>query len=520
MHGRSMMALRLIAAVLMAAMPSLAHAQSARPAPRATMARADSAWNSGDRGRARVLYAEILANDSTASRAVFRLAQLDDSEERALALYRRYIALEPGDAWGHMAEGDLLGRLGRVDEALVAYDGANAVAPGERDVFIGRARLLERAGRWRPAVDELFAWVTRHADDGEAWDLLGRSYMRGGRPRSAADAFTVATRLGVTGAAHRLQLAASAAAPFVTPEFASLGDSDGNRTTRYGGAVDVAPVDGLRLGAGVRQEIVRNDVTDVRGLDLEARITAVLSRGVNLNADLGTIRYGGSRTGPGPRNAMGSWTSLHATARLRARMPADGPTMDLRVERAPLGFNPGLIANEVTRSEARATFEVPVGPLRARGSGRVGRIEALGEAPNGRVTVEGGLLFPLGSRVLPSAQFRVTGFDRPSAAGYFAPRLAQTLEAGAYLEAGEDGPVSLAADLGAGMQRITEHGAPTGGWGRAWRAWAQGSLALGPSRSWSIEVEAYDAPFALDGASAAGSWRFLSVSTGLRWSLR
>lgn len=508
------------ATVLLAAAPSVAGSQSAPLAPRATMARADSAYNSGDRGRARVLYAEILANDSLASRAVFRLAQLDDSGERALALYRRYIALEPGDAWGHMAEGDLLGRLGRVDEALVAYAGANAVAPGERDVFIGRARVLERAGRWSQAVDELAAWVTRHTGDGEAWDLLGRSHMRGGHPRSAAAAFAEATRLGVPGAEHRLRLATSAAAPFVTPEFVSLGDSDGNRTTRYGGAVDVAPVDGLRLGAGVRQEVVRNDITEIRGVDLHARVAAVLSRGMTLNADIGAMRYGGSRTGPGPRNVTGSWTPVHATARLRARAPAAGPSMDLRLERTPLGFNPDLVTNEVTRSEARATFEVPVGPLRARGSGRLGRIEALGESPNGRVTIEGGLLWPLGSRVLPSAQFRVSGFDRPSAAGYFAPRLAQTVEAGAYLEAGDDGPVSLAADLGAGMQRITEHGASTGGWTRVWRAWAQGSLALGPSRSWSIEVESYDAPFAFDGASAAGSWRFLSVSTGLRWSLR
>jgi Flp pilus assembly protein TadD len=508
-----------IASVLLAAAPSTARAQSAL-APRATMSRADSAYNSGDRGRARVLYAEILATDSSASRAVFRLAQLDDSEERALALYRRYIALEPGDPWGHMAEGDLLGRLGRVDEALVAYAGANAVAPGERDVFIGRARVLERAGRWSLAVDELAAWVTRHADDGEAWDLLGRSHMRGGRPRSAASAFSMATRLGVPGAERRFRLAASASSPFVTPEFASLGDSDGNRTTRYGGAVDVAPVDGLRLGAGVRQELVGNDVAEVRGLDLHARVASVLSRGVTLNADIGTMRYGGSRTGPGPRNVTGSWSTVHAMARLRARTPADGPSMDLRLERAPLGFNPDLVTNEVTRSEARATFEVPVGPLRARGSGRVGRIEALGESPNGRLTIEGGLVWPLGTRVLPSAQFRVSGFDRASAAGYFAPRLAQTLEAGAYLEAGEDGPVSLAADLGAGLQRITEHGASTGGWTRVWRAWAQGSVALGPSRAWSVEVEAYDSPFALDGASASGSWRFLSVSTGLRWALR
>src|SRR5688572_16774212 len=508
-----------VAVLLALTSPSLVHAQSARRLPVATMARADSAWSRGDRAGARVLYAEILASDSAASRAVFRLAQLDESEERALALYRRYIALEPGDAWGHMAEGDLLGRLGRVDDAVVAYAGANAVAPDERDVFIGRARLLDRAGRSLQAADELGAWLTRHPDDGEAWDLLGRARMRGGRPRVATDAFARAAKLGVRGAEGRLRSANAAAAPVVTPEWASLGDSDGNRTTRFGGTIDVAPVDGLRLGAGLRQEAIESDIEHVRGTSMLVRVAAVASPGVTFNAEAGAVRYGGSRAEHGPPNESDSWATLQAGARLRARMQARGPAMDLRIERTALGFNPDLVSNQVTRTEVRAVIDVPVGVLRARGAGRFGRMAAAGESPNGRVSLEGALLMPLGG-VLPSVLYRVSGFDRPSTAGYFAPRRVETMETGAYLEAGEDGPLSLAADLGGGLQRITEHGAPAGSWTRVWRAWAQGAVALGPSRSWSIEVEAYDSPFALEGASAAGSWRFLSVSTGLRWSLR
>src|SRR5688572_28501143 len=70
--------------------------------PGRTMARADSAYAHGERVLARQLYNEALTSDSRQSRAIFRLAQLDDSPERSLALYRRYIALEPGDPWGHM----------------------------------------------------------------------------------------------------------------------------------------------------------------------------------------------------------------------------------------------------------------------------------------------------------------------------------------------------------------------------------------------------------------------------------
>lgn len=512
---------RVLAALLMvASVPCPGRSQSRASAHAATMARADSAFDRGDRARARTLYAQILARDGTASRAVFRLAQLDASNERALALYRQYIALEPGDAWGHMAEGDLLGRIGRIDEALVAYAGADAVAPGERDVFIGKARLLERAGRSDQAAAELSSWLTRHPADGEAWDLLGRSALRGGRPRSASAAFSKAAQRGVPGAGQRRRAASAAAAPFIAPEWTSLGDSDGNRTSRFGVALDAVPVDGLRVGASVRQETITSVVDEIHGTGLAARLAAVPSRGVNVNGEVGAARYGVSRQGPGPRPDGGSWTTLHAVARVRVRAPGAASTLDLRIERAPVGFNPLLVANEVVRSEARATVEVPMGAVRARGVGRVGRMESALESSNGRVSVEGGLLLPLGSRWLPSVQYRVSAFDRPSAAGYFAPQLARTAEAGAYFEAGEDGPVTLAADLGAGVQRITEHGAPAGAWTRVWRAWARGSVALGPSRFWSVEVEAYDAPFALEGASAAAHWRSVSLSTGLRWTLR
>ncbi|HWP71155.1 MAG TPA: hypothetical protein VNM36_08645, partial [Gemmatimonadaceae bacterium] len=81
----------LVAAALMLA-SGLASGQVPRMNVDATLTRADSAYARGDRERARALYAEVLANDSTQSRAVFRLAQLTESGERALMLYRRYIA--------------------------------------------------------------------------------------------------------------------------------------------------------------------------------------------------------------------------------------------------------------------------------------------------------------------------------------------------------------------------------------------------------------------------------------------
>jgi hypothetical protein len=514
-------------------------AQTARPPRHALMSRADSAWDAGDRKRARALYAEIFATDSTASRAVFRLAQLDDVEERALALYRRYIALEPNDPWGHMAEGDILARMGRLAEALIAYDGAHAILPGERDVAVGRARLLDRAGRSHQAADELAAWITSHPDDGEAWDLLGRVEMRAGRPRAAAAAFRHAERLNVHGSGTRLDAAGASAAPMVVPEAGSLGDSDGNRTTRYGGTVDVMVSDGVRIGAGVAQQKVSDEVQDVHGLGIHARLSATPSSLVRFSGSAGMVRYEdvgvtmspGPSPGPGPgpgpgsgagvppTSAAGSWTTIEASMRLRVRSAA-GSSLDLRIEQAPLGFNPQLIENRVQRSEARVTAEVPLASFRVRGHARVGRLDASRESANSRTTLEGALVLPLGSGWQPSVQYRRTRFARISAAGYFAPRLAETIETGAYVELGEDGALSFSMDVGGGVQRVMPHDAAMGPWSRVWRAWAQTALSIGPSRAWFVEVEAYDAPFALDGAGGSGTWRYLALSSGLRWAVR
>ncbi len=509
----------LAAAISLLAVP--AGAQSGAPtALGAILKRADSAWEQGDVAQARGLYAAVLSRDSTQSRAIFRLAQLDASESHALALYRRYIALEPGDAWGHMAEGDLLARMGRWAEALIAYESARAVSPGERDIAIGISRVLERAGRAPDGVEELVAWTVTHPDDGEAWDFLGRMRMRADRPRAAIPAFQRAARLGVRGASNRLHAALAAAGPSVSPDAASMGDSDGNRTHRLGGAVDFMVADGVRLGVGAQRHVISDDLDEVRGSHAFVRAGAGPMPGVTVTAQGGLARFDASPRGAG-------WSMVQSGLRLRARTSGNGPSADLRIERAPVGFSPQLVANRVSRSETRLVVELPVAAVRLRGSGRVAQFEAPGEPRNGRTGVEGAVVLPLGGgRVQPALQYRLVGFDRASAAGYFAPRRAETAEGGLYFDLGDDGPLSIAADIGAGVQRVAEHhadgppsSAAVGPWSRILRAWGQASLALGPSRSWVVELEAYDAPFALEGATA-GSWRFISISSGLRRALR
>ncbi len=479
------------------------------------LARADSAFVAEDRDSARRLYAEALALDSTLSRAVFRLAQLSNSPREQLALYRRYQALQPRDAWGYMAEGDVLGRLRRFDEGLAAYARAETIAPDERDVAVGRARLLERAGRSSHAMAELTRWTARHADDGEAWDLMGRSALRSGRPRAAERAFARAESAGqVRGAADRRAYARALAAPAVEPIVGYQRDSDGNRATRVGGVADVMVRDGTRLGIGVERLTIGDGVTSTDGASAFGKLSSRLSPGVRLDAQGGAVRLASASA------EQGTWTTPQFDARLRLRAPLGGASLELRAQRLALGTAPILVENRVTRTEGRATVEVPAGWLRLRGTGRLGAMEAMGESGNARYGADGALVLPLGGQVQLSGQYRVMGFQRASLAGYFAPRRAETIESGVYFETAGEGPLSFAADVGGGAQRVAAQGANVGKWTRALRGWGYASLAMGAARALYAEVEAYDAPFAPEGVATSGTWRFASLAVGVRWGLR
>src|SRR5215203_2092482 len=68
---------------------------------------ADRALEAEDTARARAEYEAALAENPLASRAVFRLGQLAKTDSRrAQSYFRRYVELEPADAWGWMALGD------------------------------------------------------------------------------------------------------------------------------------------------------------------------------------------------------------------------------------------------------------------------------------------------------------------------------------------------------------------------------------------------------------------------------
>jgi len=515
------------------------------------VARADSAFAAEDRALARRLYEEVVRSNPEHSRALFRLGQLEPSPDKAVAFYERYVALEPRDPWGHMALGDQLARMKRFDEGLASYAKAQELAPNERDVVIGRARVESRAGRSRDALETLETWTAANPSDGEAWDLLGREQLRAGRPRLAAHALARAQDAGYArGVENRLRMARSQSSTAFEPIVGYQRDSDGNSTFRSGLSADVMVVDGTRFGAGLVRGSVRDPATSIQITDLSLRLASRPTSHLRITAEGGMARFEGvpgdpvfpapTHTPPGrppappggppttpPQSPPGapiavgpSWTEPRADVRLRWRGMPNVPAFELGAQHLPLGTAPMLIANRVTRSEARAMLELPAGPLRLRGTGRAGIVSASGEAANRRLDGAAALALPLGASSELSARYHAVTYARESFAGYFAPRLAETMEGATYLDLGADGPLSFSADLGAGMQRTALQGEDVGTWKAAFRAWTYTSLALGPARALWLEVEAYDAPFAPLGVAAGPSWRYISLTTGLRWAIR
>lgn len=480
------------------------------------LARADSAFAAGDAIMAAREYAAALAVDPENSRATYRLADLSKRRDpvEALRLFRRYVALEPDDPWGYMAVGDALARSGSYGAALRSYDDALRLAPGERDAVIGRVRVLARAGRTDAAVAGYRHWLAANPNDVEAWGELGRQQLRQGRERDAALAFERAQAIAPDpSVARRLAVARAAAAAAITPLASGSHDSDGNTTLRLGGTAELASSGPMRLGLSASRTAIGggDGVTTTARQDLTLR--AVWRPGAALHVD--------AAAGAGRFDAVaGRSATIVPTGQLRARwrVPGAGPIVDLRARRDVLDATPQLAANRVLRTEFGATVELPVARVfKLRGISRTVALSDSAEV-NHRTTLAGMVAVPVMPSVEVSAQFHTIRFAHPSTAGYFAPRLVQVAQAGSYLEFETARGILLVFDIGAGMQRVAEHGAAIGPWGRALRLYSLIVVPLAVGRDLRLEIDGEQSAFANEVATTA-EWRYVSAAMSLRWAL-
>lgn len=429
-------------------------AQSQGPVA-AHVARADSAFATGDAAVAADEYAAVLAGDPDNSHATYRLAQLTKGNpQEALRLFQRYVALEPSDPWGYIAVADALMRAGRSSEAVGWYDEALRLAPHEPEAVAGRARA--------------FAW-------------------------------------------------AGAAAPAITPVVGGSRDSDGNTTLRLGGSAELAELrdqEGgtLRLGIEATRDHVSNGIAATGLQQLALRATWRLRPGTSVD-----VAAGGTRVD----SISGASATILPMGRVRARWRASsrGLTVDARAQRGLLAASPQLVANRIARTELGLVVASPlVRAFRLRGIGRTAVLNGAGDV-NHRTTLGGVAAVAISPVVELSAQVRETRYSHASAAGYFAPRLVQVMEAGSYMEFETSHGLQCAFDLGAGAQRVADQGAPIGPWRRALRLYSFIVMPLAPGRALQLELEGEDSPVALE-AATTGAWRYVSATLSLRWALR
>ena len=479
------------------------------------LARADAAFAAGDATTAAREYAAALAVDPENSRATYRLADLTKRRDpaRALQLFRRYVTLEPSDAWGYMAVGDALARSRNYGDALRSYDDALRLAPGERDAVIGRARVLARAGRTDAAVAGYRHWLDANPSDAEAWGELGRQRLRQGRERDAALAFERAQAIAPDPTvARRLAVARAASAPAITPLASGTHDSDGNTTLRLGGTAELAASGPMRLGLTASRTTIGDGVTTTGRHDLTVGAAWRPAAAWQVQASGGASRLDAF---------AGRSATVLATGQLRARwrVPGAGPIVDLRARRDVVDATPLLAANRVLRTELGATVELPVARVfKLRGIGRTVALTDSAEV-NHRTMLAGMVAVPVTPSVEVSAQFHTIRFAHPTIAGYFAPRLVQVAQAGSYLEFETANGILMVFDVGAGVQRVAEQGAAIGPWGRALRLYSLVVVPLAVGRDLRFEFDGEQSAFANEVATTA-QWRYVSATLSLRWALQ
>jgi tetratricopeptide (TPR) repeat protein len=450
--------------------PRAATAQQPRAGRSAAahMAAADSAYRREQWEAAEREYGLALAADSALSRPYYQLAMLRRHRDPsgAVRLLERYVALQPRDAWGWAALGDVQRRAGRTRAALASWE---------------RARSLE--------------------------------------PESVD--------------ASRVAAARAAVAATVEPLALGARDSDGD--TQAGGRIRLTSPE---LGAGSRAWVSAG-TKRVSGLDsvvstsellagLQARPTAALRLEGSIGAAI--LPEVVALPAPLPGNGQGNGGAASGTsvsgpvflgsARLRWRDPGNRAALDLRGGRTLLDVTPLLAGARAYRDEVGAEGELRVaGPLRVRGFGRTGRIVTAFD-DNTRDLFGGAALLALPSGIEVGVRAQEIRFGAPSVSGYFAPEQMRVAEATAYIERESASGVSLALDLGAGAQRVTDWGTPAGRWSPALRGWAQLVVPVGTGRAFGVEVDSYDAKVGTEGvAPTSGRWRYASAAAWLRLAI-
>lgn len=500
-----------LAALLLVPLPLLA--QAPEQDAQALLARAEAAWAEEDKEEAERAYAAVLALDPRQPRALYRLAQLRRGDPpQAIALLRTYIDVVPLDPWGHLALSSALADAGRFGEALDAYERAGALDPDDRDIALGRPRLLARIGEPRLAAAAYDVWLGGHPDDLEAWRELAALLERQRRWVSARRALGRALALapGDEALEARLSAAETRSAPAIDLGLLGVAETDVATIGAQAGG-DLALGDDVRVGAAFQHRRLSSlgEVASSRRLTGRLLYQPRPDLRMQLSAGLVQSQLDGDETTRRSRPDV--------RFRLRKRTSRDRGGVDVRAQLGPVDATPALAVDNLTRQQVTAAVEVPLDdPWRLRGLGSVWLMSRRDDRNRG-LRVGGALAAALAQATHVSAGWQQLRYQEPGA-GYFAPERAETVEAGFDMDR-EFGDVSVGVDAGAGIQRVKRHGEPMGSWDRALRGWGMLGWTVAPGRQLTLEVEAYDSRITDAVVVITDRWRYVSVTANLRIAL-
>jgi len=179
--------------------PAQSPSASTRIGRSATLEKADSAWQAGAYPLAEEMYEAVLARDSSSHIAMFRLATLrswDNRLDDAIALFRRYVAVEPNYSGGRTALARVVAWTGNYAGAIAIYDSVLTREPNDRDAVLGRAQTLAWANQFDQSLAAYKKWTTAHPTDRDAAIDYARALAWNGQLGEAESRYAELSRTG------------------------------------------------------------------------------------------------------------------------------------------------------------------------------------------------------------------------------------------------------------------------------------------------------------------------------------
>ena len=433
-----------------------------------------------------------------------------------------------------------------VSHAQAARD--STASAETRDAYLARARSLARVNHTDDAIAVYEQWLARTPDDAEAWRELAAQRRRAVRFDEEIAALQHASSLDTEPSTRRgvekhIARARNVGRGTIEPRLSGSRDSDGLTTTGAGVVVTSPLLGRARLSATTSAGSAGDGAASRTSQDVTfgveyrplAQLRLQLGGGI-ARADRSFIDTmvtpappspsGRGRGGSG-RLPIGRPTTVGVSsiesfpvgnARLVWRKPGDAIAVDVRASRQLLDASPYLVAQGVLRDEASLSLDLRLGgPMRVRGFGKFGRVHNADES-NGRQIFGGALAYVPGAYEL-SLRAQTMRYDTATALAYFSPRRVQTAELATYLERETDRGITIALDLGAGAQRVTEWSSVAPGWSPAFHGWTQVVVPLNGTFALGTEIEAYDSRVGSDArapTAGASRWRYASGIVSLR----